>query len=77
LLSLFSLVISPQTPLAIQLGYGLYMALTTGLWFSGLSLFLTRPAARRFFGCFGHWVERVMGRVLIALGIRLTLAGRS
>ena len=76
-LSLFSLVIKPLTPLWVQLGYGVYMALATGLWFSALSLFLTRPAVRGFFGRFGHWAERVMGAVLIALGIRLALAARS
>jgi len=76
-LSLFSLVIKPQTPLAIQLGYGLYMALATGLWFSGLSLFLTRPAVQGFFRRFGHWAERAMGGVLIALGIKLALVSRS
>jgi RhtB (resistance to homoserine/threonine) family protein len=74
-LSLFSLVIKPQTPLWVQLGYGVYMALATALWFSALSLFLTRPGVRDFFSRFGHWAERVMGAVLIALGIRLALSG--
>jgi len=75
-LSLFSLVIKPQTPLMVQLGYGLYMALATGVWFSALSVFLTRPAVREFFRRFGHWAERVMGVVLIALGIKLAFASR-
>ncbi|WP_020675096.1 LysE family transporter [Geopsychrobacter electrodiphilus] len=75
-LSLFSLVISPQTPLWVQLGYGVYMALATGLWFSALSVFLTRPAVRGFFRRFGHWAERLMGGVLIALGIKLALTQR-
>ncbi len=75
-LSLFSLVISPQTPLWAQLGYGFYMALATGLWFSALSIFLTRPRIRLFFCRFGHWAERAMGGVLIALGVKLALAGR-
>lgn len=73
-LSLFSLVIKPQTPLWAQLVYGVYMALATGLWFSGLSLVLTRPAVHGFFTRFGHWAERAMGVVLLALGIRLALA---
>ena len=75
-LSLFSLVINPRTPLPVQLGYGLYMALATGLWFSALSLLLTRPGVRGFFNHFGHWAERLMGTVLVALGIRLALAGQ-
>lgn len=32
--SLFSVVISPGTPIALQAGYGIYMALATGLWFA-------------------------------------------
>lgn len=75
-LSLFSLVIKPQTPLWVQLGYGVYMALATALWFSILSLFLTRPRVRSFFRRFGHWAERVMGAVLIALGVRLAFVSR-
>lgn len=75
-LSLFSLVIKPETPLWAQLLYGLYMAVATGLWFSALSILLTRPAVRGFFSRFGHWAERVMGAVLLALGVRLALASQ-
>lgn len=76
-LSLFSLIIRPETPHIVQLGYGLYMSLATGLWFSGLSLVLTQPQVRRGVARFGHWAERLMGGVLIALGIELALARRS
>ena len=76
-LSLFSVVINPDTPLGIQLGYGLYMSLATGIWFCALSLALTQRRVRQGFARFGYWVERVMGVVLIGLGIRLALAGRS
>ena len=75
-LSLFSLVIKPETPLWAQLVYGFYMAVATGLWFSGLSVFLTRPGVRGFFNRFGHWAERLMGAVLLALGVRLALASQ-
>ena len=76
-LSLFSLIIRPETPHLIQLGYGIYMALATGIWFCGLSLVLTQQRVRRGFARFGHWAERLMGGVLIALGIKLALAQRS
>lgn len=75
-LSLFSVIIKPDTPQVIQLMYGLYMSVATGIWFCGLSLVLTQVRVRRGFSRFGHWAERFMGAVLIALGVRLALASR-
>ena len=75
-LSLFSVIIKPDTPQGVQLVYGLYMSIATGIWFCGLSLVLTQPRVQRGFSRFGHWVERSMGVVLIALGIRLAFASR-
>lgn len=76
--SLFSVVISPATPVGVQVGYGLYMAVMTGLWFAGVALFFTLPQVRRAFGRFGHWLDRLMGGVLLLLAGRLlfsTLSG--
>lgn len=75
-LSLFSVIIKPDTPQGVQLVYGLYMSIATGIWFCGLSLVLTQPRVQRGFSQFGHWVERSMGVVLIALGIRLAFTSR-
>jgi len=72
-ISAFSVVISPQTPRWVQAGYGAWMALTTAGWFMLVSLFFTQPRIRRAFARFGHWFERTMGVVLIALGLRLAL----
>jgi len=73
-LSLFTLVISPQTPILIQAGYGLYLALATTLWFCLVALLFSQQAVRRGFARLGHWFDRVMGAVLIALGLHLALA---
>ena len=75
-LSLFSIIIKPDTPQGIQFIYGLYMSVATGVWFCGLSLALTQASVRRGFARFGHWAERAMGSILILLGIRLALARR-
>ncbi len=72
-LSLFTVVIDPATPLIIQAGYGLYMALATALWFSGLSLLFGHATVRRSFLLIGHWFDRLTGVVLIGLGLRLAL----
>ena len=75
-LSLFSVIINPETPQIVQFYYGLYMSLATGVWFCGLSLVLTQGWVRNFFVRFGHWAERGMGVVLIALGVRLAFSNK-
>ncbi|MEH6396231.1 LysE family translocator [Pseudoalteromonas sp.] len=72
-MSLFTLVISQSTPLIIQAGYGLYMAVATWLWFSFLSLVLSKPQVRGFFQRSGHWFDRGIGVILIALAIRIVV----
>ncbi|RZM81519.1 lysine transporter LysE [Pseudoalteromonas rubra] len=72
-LSLFTLVIDPGTPQSVQLFYGLYMALATWVWFSFLSLVLSKAAVRRFFQRAGHWFDRGIGVILLLLALRLVL----
>ena len=69
--SLFSVVISPGTPVALQAGYGVYMAVATGLWFAMVAVFFTLPRVRRGFNRFGHWLDRLMGGVLLLLAGQL------
>lgn len=73
-LSLFTVVISPDTPHEIQFCYGLYMTLATALWFSGLSTVLGYKRVRSLFQQKAHWIERTVGVVLIGLGIKLVTA---
>lgn len=70
-LSLFTLVISVETPLLIQAGYGIYMAIATLIWFSFLSVVLSKEQVRAFFLRAGHWFDRGIGVVLIGLAIRV------
>ena len=72
-MSLFTLVISQSTPLSVQAVYGGYMALATWLWFSFLSLILSKPNVRGFFQKSGYWFDRGIGVILIALAIRVVL----
>jgi RhtB (resistance to homoserine/threonine) family protein len=70
-LSLFSSLISLQTPIAVKAGYGLVMAASLVLWFVGVSLFFTIPAIRDGFLRAGRWIMRVTGFVFIGLGLKL------
>lgn len=72
-MSLFTLVISPDTPVGVQASYGVYMAVATWLWFSFLSLVLSKASVRAFFLKRGYWFDRGIGVVLIALAIRVVV----
>lgn len=70
-LSLFTVVIDPHTPLAVQAAYGVYLAFATGLWFCLVAWLFSRERVRAGFARMGHWFDRVTGAVLIGLGARL------
>ncbi|MGV8920648.1 MAG: LysE family translocator [Pseudomonas sp.] len=70
-LSLFTVVINPQTPLLVQAGYGVYLALATGVWFCLVARLFSQERVRASFARMGHWFDRAMGAVLIALGVKL------
>lgn len=72
--SLFSVVINPRTPVVIQSAYGVWMAAATMGWFTLVSLFFSQERVRATFLRCGHWFERTMGVILLALGVRLALA---
>lgn len=70
-LSLFTTIVSVETPMGIQAFYGIWMSVMTGAWFVFLSLMLTQQKVRQFFASFGHWIDRVLGAFLIVLAILL------
>ncbi|WP_018691711.1 LysE family translocator [Algicola sagamiensis] len=70
-LSLFSVAVSATTPFAIKAGYGIYMAIATGCWFSFLSYMLTIEKFRNKLMKNGYWIDRITGVVLILLAVRL------
>ena len=75
-LSLFTVVIAPDTPLIVQAFYGVYMAFATALWFSGVSLVFGSSRVRILFSKVGHWFERFMGGALLLLGLKLAITSQ-
>ncbi|WP_017904805.1 LysE family translocator [Pseudomonas asplenii] len=73
-LSLFTVVINPHTPLMIQAGYGVYLAAATALWFCLVARLFSQPRVRAGFARMGHWFDRTMGAVLIAIGVKLAFS---
>ncbi|MDD9951222.1 MAG: LysE family transporter [Zetaproteobacteria bacterium] len=70
-LALFTQVVSPETPLSIQIIYGLEMAVMTFLWFSFISLALSNKFVQGKVQSTQHIIDRIFGSILIALGIKV------
>ncbi|HWA27634.1 MAG TPA: LysE family transporter [Lacunisphaera sp.] len=73
-ISLFPLAVSITTPKWIQVGYGLWMVVTTALWFSFVSVVFTQEEVRRSFLRHGHWIDRALGVVFLGFAASLAFA---
>ncbi len=73
-LALFTQVIDPTTPLVVQLGYGLWMSFATMAWFSFVASVLSLDLIRQKFQRIQSSFERVMGVLLIGLGLKIALS---
>ncbi len=71
--SLFSVVIAPETLFSVKLAYGLYMVIATALWFVFLSYLLTQEKIRALLQVKGYLLDRIMGAVLLLLAIQLVI----
>lgn len=69
--SLFTLVLSPEMPL-YQIGiYGIWMMLIQLAWFSAVVTLLSKPSINKRFKLLGHWIDRILGGAMIALGFKI------
>jgi RhtB (resistance to homoserine/threonine) family protein len=72
-LSIFTQVVSLDTPLIMQIGYGLIIMLTHFLWYSGLTLLLSHPNILLRFNRQKQKIDKVAGFVLMLIAVKLTL----
>ena len=70
-LAIFTAIVSIDTPLAVQSIYGLWISLTTALWFSLVSLFFSQQSVRAKFVRYGYLFERIMGGILLLFAAKL------
>ena len=73
IVSLFMQVVQPQTPLAVQLGYGAFIVLAHALWFSAVALFFSSASVRTRLLAVRHWIDRIFGGLLVGFGMLLAL----
>ncbi len=71
--SIFTQVVNPNTPLATQGVYAIMMLATTVGWFSLVATIFSHHRIQSRMHKIKHHIERSMGVVLIALGIKIIL----
>lgn len=73
-LSLFTLVLSPETPLSLIAGLSIAMMLTISTWFALVAVFFTQRRIQRSVHRFQSWMQRIFGALLIGLGIKVVVS---
>ncbi|WP_230657029.1 LysE family translocator [Psychrobacter sp. I-STPA10] len=71
--AIFTLVLSPDMPTWQLAVYGVWMMVLQMAWFSTVVMMLSIPAINRRFQKSAHWVDRVLGGAMMALGLNLIL----
>ena len=73
-LSTFTQIVHQTTPLAVQLAYGALMSGAPWLWFAAVALLLSKPALRNRLLARQQMVNRIIGILLLGLGLLLLVA---
>jgi RhtB (resistance to homoserine/threonine) family protein len=73
-LALFTQIVQPTTPILMQAIYGMTVAGVALLWFALVAVIISQQTLKRHILSFSHWLERLTGAALIALGLRLAVA---
>ena len=72
-LSIFTQVVSVDTPLIMQISYGLIIMLAHLIWYSSVSLLLSHPNLIPRFNRQKQKIDKVAGVILMIIAIKLTL----
>ncbi|QJW56406.1 Threonine efflux protein [Serratia plymuthica] len=75
IVSLFMQVVNPQTPLSVQIGYGLFIAVAHILWFAAVALLFSAPGVNARLLRLRKGIDRAFGGLLIVFGALLAVAG--
>jgi RhtB (resistance to homoserine/threonine) family protein len=76
-LALFTQIVQPSTPMFVQAVYGVTVAVVALFWFAVVAVVISQQTFKRYVLSFSHWLERLTGAALIALGLRLAVAEAS
>ena len=73
-LSLFTLVVTPTTPLFIKVLMGAEMSIVTSLWFALVAYLASHHLVKSRISGIQHFAEKFIGVVLITLGIKVAFS---
>ena len=76
-LSLFTLVISPDTPGTVMGIMSAFMVISTIAWFSLVAIMLTQPRIREIYERFQGFLGKTFGTLLVVLGVKVALSEQS
>ncbi|TBU96108.1 LysE family translocator [Phytopseudomonas dryadis] len=74
IVSLFVQVVRPDTPLAVQIGYGAFISVAHMAWFGLVALCFSAGTVRERLLAVRHWIDRAFGGLLVGFGVLLALA---
>ena len=72
--STYTQVVQPGTPLSTQFGYGLFMSFTHFFWFGLVALFFSRQLFRARMVDHQGVIDKAIGAILMTLGVSLAFA---
>ena len=72
--AVFAQFIDTDTTSSVLMLYGLTPIVIEALWYSCFCIALTHTQIREVFVRCAHWIERICGGLLMALGVRLALS---
>lgn len=76
IVSLFIGVVRPDTALAMQIAYGLFIAAAHMVWFSLVALCFSAGRVRERLLAARLWIDRIFGGLLVSFGLLLAFAQR-
>lgn len=72
-ISIFTQVVSLETPLIMQISYGLIIVLAHLIWFGSVALLLSHPSLLPRFNTHKQKIDKVAGIMLILFSVKLSL----
>ena len=73
IVSLFMQVVRPDTPLSVQIAYGVFIAGAHVAWFSLVAFCFSAGAVRERLLAVRHWIDRAFGGLLVGFGLLLAV----